>query len=274
VKLMHYIRTTARFFAFLERFLVAGENIGLIDAIKLFFLYRFFPPSENTSIFIQKLKRRFFFRGNSDAGIISHLYTSGYRICDRGTDQIKFIIDAGANIGVETLRFRFFHPTAKIIAIEPAEDNFRLLQQNCHGDEGIALVNKGLWSEACQLRVIAGSNNESFRVIRVSEDSDGNVLATSIEELMSAFNIPEIDILKLDVEGAEYQIFSEHVENWIDKVKVFIFECPDNDHKGAAFRIFKSLENLSYNCFIHGENLVLIRNDVPWELESNLFFEW
>ena len=271
------MKTLYRILVFVERLTIGLRNLGLVGAIKLFFIYRsrslLLKP---TSVYLQGPKRHFYFRGAADKGVMSHFYKDGYRIVDQQRNKVRFIIDAGANIGDETIRFRYFHPEATIIAIEPEKNNFQVLEQNVKDDPRIITVNRGLWSKACRLRIIPGTTNESFKVAEVSDpDESYDILATSISQLMEEFSIPEIDILKMDIEGAEKQVFNSVTTGWLSKVKVFIFECPDNDNPGTTMMIFNALfqEGLKYNCYLHGENIILIRQDVAWTLGSDLFFE-
>lgn len=124
-----FVKNAVRIVDFVRRFLIGIENIGLAGAIKLFFLYRSQGFGGDTSIYISKLQQWFFFRGAADKGVMSHFCKPGYRIRDSHGARVSFIVDAGANIGDETVRFRFFHPNATIVALEPAIDNFRLLKK-------------------------------------------------------------------------------------------------------------------------------------------------
>ena len=261
---------------FVPRFLASVHNFGLIDAIKALVVYRSKRSIEPVSIYLKRPQRRFYFRGASDKGVVSHFYKEGYRIQDgQSEDKVNVIVDVGANIGDETTRFRYFHPEATIIAIEAETNNFHLLQKNIGQDSKTIAVNKGLWSRECGLKIIPGTTNEAFTVSEVDGPSqDYDILATTVGNLMTEFSITEIDILKLDIEGAEKRIFSAEDVDWFSKVKVYIFECPDDDDPGTTMVIFGALmaAGLKYNCYIHGENMILIRHDVKWKLESDLFF--
>jgi FkbM family methyltransferase len=270
-------RGLVRIADFFSRFLVAVENIGLRDAIRLFFLQRVTRSRRDSKFFIRSLKRDFHARGYADVGVISHFYRPGYRIEDVPSHRVRFIVDAGANIGDETVRFRFFHPDATIVAIEPASDNFRLLELNTAADPKIHRVHGGLWSKDCLLQVASGPTNEGFRVseVRDGQNNQSAVPAISVETILQRFQASEIDILKLDIEGSEFELFSSHASGWIRNVKVFIFECPDNDRPGTTMVIFDALKrlDLEYRCFVIGENIVLIRADVPWTLRSVLYYD-
>lgn len=257
--------------------MVAAHNFGLLGAFQVLWLYRARIPSQPASIWLKRPRRRFYFRGAADKGVMSHFCKEGYRIRDgQGGHRVRFIVDAGANIGDETTRFRFFHPDATIVALEPEPENFRLLQRNTLGDPKTIALNRGLWSHACRLAIHPGTSNESFKVSEV-HDPDGvhDVVATSVGDLMRQFDVSEIDILKLDVEGAERQIFAVKDADWIAKVKVFVFECPDNDAPGTTMAIFDALlrTGSTYDCQLHGENIVLIRRGVPWTLDRDSLFQ-
>jgi FkbM family methyltransferase len=265
-----------------ERFLVAARNLGMMNAIRLLAIQRPLVTSRETSIWIRAFGRSIHYRGAADIGVIGHFYRPGYRIRDVPDAPVRFIVEAGANIGDETMRLRYFHKGARIVSLEPEPENFRLLSLNVAGDPEIFAVQKGLWPRNAWLRVFHSGDatlgfnpvlNQASRVEEVEGDPlPGDVQAISIPSILEEFSIPEIDILKLDIEGAEYYVFDESCQQWVDKVKVFIFECPDSDHPGAAFRIFEAVGKYHFNCFIQGENLVLIRRDAPWTVETNLFF--
>ncbi len=260
---------------FLERFFIGVHNFGFNGALKVFFRYRSKQISQPDFIILKKIARRFYFRGAADRGVISHFYKEGYRINDTSHEvKVRCIIDAGANIGDETIRFRYFHPEARIIAIEAEPGNFALLQKNTAGDANIFPINKGLWSKECRLKVIPGSVNEDFRVSEVAEgDPTFDIFATSIDRLIQQFALESIDILKLDIEGAEREVFGGSGANWFSRVKVFIIECPDNDKPGTTAFIYDRLKQagLNHRTYIHGENIILIRADIPWTLKRDLF---
>jgi FkbM family methyltransferase len=264
-----------RLFAWLERFFIATQNLGFVNSIRLLVLQRSRALPTATSIRVRAFGRSVYYRGSSDFGVMSHFFRPNFRIRVPPENPVLSIIDAGANIGDETLRFRYYHRNAKIIALEPEPANFRLLSLNVSGDSAIFPVQKGLWSHDCWLRVFQpGTSNEAFRVEEVEGDPlPGDVEAISIPSIMAQFGFAEIDILKLDIEGAEYYVFDQSCRQWVDKVRVFIFECPDNDRPGSAFRIFSALAGLPFNCFIQGENLILIRLDAPWTLVTEMFFD-
>lgn len=264
-----------RLSGWLERFFAAAYNLGFINAFRLRVLQRHRPIPEGTSMRVRALGRTVYYRGAADG--MTHFFRVNYRILDTPQSPVRFIVDAGANIGAATLRFRHFHQQAKIIALEPEPANFQILSRNVSSDANIFPIQKALWPRECALRIFQprplAPRNNAFRVEEHDGDPQpGDVPATTIPSLLNQFAFPEIDILKIDIEGAEYFVFDDSARDWVDKVKVLIFECPDNDRPGSAFRIFNAVAHLPLNCYIQGENLVLIRRDVPWRMRGELFY--
>ena len=83
-----------------------------------------------------------FFRNSGDYGALTHLFNLSYKINDKNSkNKVENIIDLGANIGIETIKFKFFFPNSKIIAVEPEKSNFEILKNNTKNYNGIHLEN-------------------------------------------------------------------------------------------------------------------------------------
>ena len=262
-------RFLARLLGWGERFAIAGENLGLLNAFRILVLWR--HSRRERSIKVSKLNRTIHFRGVSDIGVVSHFFRPGYRILPPHNRPLR-IIDAGANIGDETIRFRHLHPSAEIIALEPAKDNFRLLKMNCRGDPSCNLLNKGLWGRDGYLSVHRGSGNESFWVSEADDPKrEYDVEAVSLPTLLREHGWDAVDILKLDIEGAERNVFEAPDTDWIRRTQVMIVECPDGDAPGTGQRIFAKLQPLAFDVHVHGENLVFIRRNSGFQLTTETY---
>ena len=78
---------------------------------------------------------------------------------------------------------------------------------------------------------------------------------------MNKFNIPIIDILKIDIEGAEYNLFANNPHDWLNKTRCLIIELHDLLSPGTSQIFFKEMANYKWNTFIKGENIVSFRLD-------------
>ena len=262
-------RITSRFFSALHSFMVLSGNIGIWSAFKAFVISKF--HNRLTSINLKFCGRIFFFRGRSDRGALGHFYIQNYHFIEPpGSNVIEYIVDGGANIGAETIRFRYFHPNARIIAVETEQRNFEILKTNCLSDTLTTVVHAALWPHEEPLSIIERNSNVAFQV---KPTRDGNIRALSIPALMSIYDLPRIDILKLDIEGAEEKLFSENTDRWIDRVNSVIFECNAQEAPTAVQSLMRHMTGSPFKAFISGENLAFIRATTGWTLVNSDLYD-
>ncbi len=184
----------------------------------------------------------------------------------------KFIIDAGANIGLSALFFSNKFPEAKIIAIEPEKSNFEMLQKNTIEYKNI-ILNK---------RALSNESNHNFNVVDkgfgkwgfVTEiqnpKNTNNVIDTvrtiTIDEILIENNIEYLDLLKIDIEGGEKQLFESNYENWLPKTKCIIIELHDGITPGSSKSFFKAISKYDFSYLNRGENLLFINNSISKHL--------
>jgi FkbM family methyltransferase len=145
----------------------------------------------------------------------------------------RVIIDAGSNVGYSVLRFFQQFPSAEIIAIEPDQANIVQLTKNCRGYENLALERKALWSHPTRLRII--NPHDASNAFIVTEDSRGEIEAVSILDLIERYSLEMIDLLKIDIEGSEKEVFEHPTsQTWLPKVRALLVETHDNMRAGTA----------------------------------------
>jgi FkbM family methyltransferase len=133
----------------------------------------------------------------------------------------KVIVDAGGFIGDLACHWATKFPAARIVVIEPNPDNYKFVKRNIepYGDR-ITLLNKGLWSRAARLKV-EGDEMESHVVETTGDDFD--VDATDVPSILATCG-GRIDVLKLDIEGAEAEVLGPGAQQWIDRVGFVVVE--------------------------------------------------
>ena len=144
------------------------------------------------------------------------------------------IIDAGANVGYTALFFYEVWPSARIYSIEPDGGNFSMLKRNIQLNNAFNIIplEAGIWSHACNLRVDKSfrDNREwSFQVMQTNQDT--GLKGMHILDVMKNYDLAEIDLLKIDIEGAEKYLFdgTEKNANFLAKTKVLAIEIHDEE---------------------------------------------
>jgi FkbM family methyltransferase len=169
----------------------------------------------------------------------------------------RLIVDAGANVGMATLYYSHRYPDAKIVAIEPEAENFKLLQRNCVGLSNVTLIQGALWSKNCGLEIEdLAVDAWAFRVSeRLSGTNGVSVMAITIQDILKQSHSNRIDLLKLDIEGAEFQLFSEGAEQWIEQIGSIAIELHDRIEPGCAQAFYSVLTGRKFRQEIKGENI-------------------
>lgn len=176
----------------------------------------------------------------------------------------KTIVDAGANIGLATIYFANRYPEAKIIAIEPEKSNFELLKKNVEPYSNVYPVNAALWNKNEEINVVDhGRGKWAFMTEgkNSSESLPGDIRHTiraiTIDRIIDDFELDKIDILKIDIEGAEKEVFDD-TSSWIGKVDALIVELHERIKSGCN-RSFYNGSNGFDNEWEQGENVFLTR---------------
>jgi FkbM family methyltransferase len=176
----------------------------------------------------------------------------------------RTIIDAGANIGLSAVYFSHRFPNAEIVAVEPDKANFAVLQQNCAKYPHIDAHCAGVWSTDSHLKIInAEATNNSFRVVETTPDDANAIPAVCISTIMQQHNWSVIDLLKVDIEGSEKEIFSTNYEAWLPNVRMLLVEVHDHMQMGSSAAVFRATSQYNFSFDMKHENLIFINQDLP-----------
>jgi FkbM family methyltransferase len=168
--------------------------------------------------------------------------------CFKANSDKPFIIDCGANIGVSAIYFKQLYPLSEILAFEPDKEIFKILEQNISLNNlgNIELINKGLWDNDSIITFIsegadAGRINDSTK-----ENSNSHIEVVSLRPYL---NRP-VDLLKIDIEGAEYKVLKS-CEDFLYKVKnIFIEYHSFIDQEQNLSEITQILKKVGFRIYI------------------------
>ena len=156
----------------------------------------------------------------------------------------KTILDAGANIGMASIYFANRYPNARIVAVEAEQDNYQLLLRNVEPYKNITAVHAALWNCDGKIGVslpdasTGSSGNWSFIV--GDDFHEKNVRAVTITTLMREMNISCFELVKIDIEGAECEVF-ENTE-WLAGTKCLMIELHDRFRTGCLDAVTASMQ--------------------------------
>jgi len=193
-------------------------------------LKRFFKQNSHNFIFkalagLGRSINRFYENRNHD------IYSNGeLRLIKILSDlKPKVIIDGGANIGKYSKVIHKHVPGCTIYSFEPVKDTFEKLKDNVKDCEGIFTINKGLYLDNCtkQINLFNSDTHSSIYDIKglnYKVENTTEIELISGDDFINEHKIDHIDLLKLDLEGAEYDAllgFEECLRKGIIKIIQF-----------------------------------------------------
>ncbi len=150
--------------------------------------------------------------------------------------SIRTIVDAGANVGFTTIFFRNHYKQAQIVCIEADHNNSLYLKRNIlinKMENNVQILNKALWSNDEDVLLIKNDfrdgNSWSRQVSRQASGYVGieeKVECVTMQTIAQNYGMSTIDILKIDIEGSEAELFksTEFINFLAEKVKYLALE--------------------------------------------------
>jgi FkbM family methyltransferase len=172
------------------------------------------------------------------------------------------IVDAGANIGAAAVWFSLTFPKAKILALEPDVSNCELLTRNATAFPSIVPLNAAIAANSGTLYLTdPGVGAWGYRTADQPSERSYAVDAMTLEQVIAKSSGTPF-ILKIDIEGAESDLFSRHCEE-LNKFPLVIIELHDWMLPGqSTSRNFLKWHVEMERDFVHiGENVFSISNN-------------
>lgn len=188
----------------------------------------------------------------SDRDVLRQVFVdaeySGVEVVD-----VRTVIDLGANVGYSAAYFLSKYPGATVIAVEPDPDNYAICCRNLAGYGSRASVIQGAaWPERRKLVLDKGTYRDGrewatrVRERTESRGSDGSgpeVEGYDVLTLLEMSGFHEVDLLKVDIERSELQLFSTHTEAWLPRVKNICIELHD---PACTEMFFRAIADFNY----------------------------
>jgi FkbM family methyltransferase len=186
-----------------------------------------------------------------DQIFVEHEYTA---LCD-SVKEPAFILDLGANVGYASALFASRYPSAQIVAVEPDPGNYRQCVVNLepYGPRVKSLMG-AVWARRSRLALARGVGCDgrewATQVVESSNAESADVEAWDMPALLDLANQQTVDILKIDIEGSEAEVFAANTAEWLPRVRNICIEL----HSDRCREIFfEALRGYRYELRRNGE---------------------
>ncbi|HVV44888.1 MAG TPA: FkbM family methyltransferase [Bryobacteraceae bacterium] len=186
-----------------------------------------------------------------DQLFVDHEYAP---VCRRLKD-VKVILDFGANTGLASAIFASRFPSARILAVEPDPGNYKVCLQNLapYGNR-IKVVLGAVWGRTARLALKRGNQCDgrewATQVSEAEQGSEPEVQAWDVPSLLDMISAGEADLIKMDIEGSEAEVFAENPGRWLTRVRNLCVELHDDRCREIFFR---AVSGFDYETEEHGE---------------------
>ena len=157
------------------------------------------------------------------------------------------VIDIGAHVGLFTVYASQFCKNGKIISCEPIKENFELLKENVSMNNlsNIILYNNAITDKNDKVKVYLNNDSAANSIYGDGEYYE-EITTLSLSKILDE-NMNEKICLKLDCEGAEYQINNNTPDKYFEKISKICLEYHIiNDGKSQLEKLKKRLNGLNY----------------------------
>ncbi len=202
-----------------------------------------------------------------------------------GTDRPRAIVDCGANVGYASAYFLSRFPEARVLALEPDPGNAELCRRNLAPYGGRAQVlERAVWPRTARLVLLRYGTRgaEAEDAIQVCEPDalrdeaadalrtyvhagahapvpSGEVEAIGMADLLRMAGDQQVDILKIDIEKAELELFKEPEIDWLPRVRNIAIELHGEE---ARRRFFLAMRRFEFDA-VESQDMTICRGIRP-----------
>ena len=136
-------------------------------------------------------------------------------------------------------------------------------EKNTKKIKNIDRIHAGLWNWDANLKINARETGKwGFTVKEVVANEAFDVKGVTVETVLEKTGQEEIDILKIDIEGSEKEVFEKNTQGWINRVKVLVVELHDRYKPGCTEAVLKAIDMNKWHRYQKGDKTIFVRKDV------------
>ncbi len=171
-------------------------------------------------------------RDDADRSVIGEIFKyHEYRAAEEAIKSAQnVIIDIGAHAGFFSLYAAALNPDARIVAVEPFPENLELLEKHLTKNkiDNVETVTGAVAGETGSRFLVLERDSHNHRLNLPKEDvsrrSTIKIDCWSLQDFIEKYQIEKVDLLKIDIEGLEYEIFAMLNAATFGKIKNIILE--------------------------------------------------
>jgi FkbM family methyltransferase len=202
-------------------------------------------PAKLTGIRIHRLgNQKIYIRRGSliDRDVVKYVFYDQFHLPSRQLPSNPVILDLGSNIGLTALHFKLQYPGSRIIGYEMDTANCIIARQNCSDLTNCIIHNEAIWPVTGQVVYNTSQYEDGYAVAEtaIANGSPQKAKAITLQDVWLQHQLSSVDYLKMDIEGAEKNVFLSGNLTWLNQVLELNIECHDDDFLDRALSLIAS----------------------------------
>lgn len=176
--------------------------------------------------------------------------------------EYDLVVDIGAHIGLFSVLAATQAKHGRVYAFEPAPDNFEMLQRNIRLNKisNVIPANQAVSGKSGMRDFILYKGSTAAHSFIFGETKERDIIqvqTVSLDELVRKNKIETIDFLKMDCEGAEYDILFNASPRTLAMIKKIGMEYHEDDDRSVnELKVFLEKNGFRVNVKSHGDNML------------------
>lgn len=166
-----------------------------------------------------------------------------------GLDEVKTVIDLGANVGLFSNYMSWKKEVRRIYALEPTSVAFDELKKQFYYFNNVLPRKLGIHYFNGKAKIYVDENQSilsTFLNDTIKTKTFEEVDVMTLPEFMNSVNFPTVDLVKMDIEGLEYEVFNSMSDRDVQRVDRWIVEYHANENKNAEI-LQDRLQSMGYS---------------------------
>ena len=177
----------------------------------------------------------------------------------RNTQHSPFIVDCGSNVGISVIYFKLLYPDCRLVAFEPEANNFSDLQKNVamNNLKNVTCYNAGLSGTTGKANLYRNISSPSLNWMLSKPNGEHQHQEISLHQLSRYIN-ETVDLLKIDVEGAEHWIIGDLLRaGKLELIATLIIEHHPGLTAMTTPQLVKQLNASGFQCRMRRPDIII-----------------
>lgn len=179
-----------------------------------------------------------------------------------GLKNDTVILDLGSSIGIFTAYALEQNPTVKSICVEINPNFHKVCSDTFAHNPNIIPINAAIYKESNLEKTIYSSNENLYDLGTTIVENlytdyrDSHIITTiSVDDIIKNYNLNRISLMKVDIEGYEYELIENLSEDTLSKIDKIFLEFHQTHDRNKRIDVISKLMKNGFRMKVYDKNI-------------------